>query len=230
MNAAPLLEFRAVEKRYSTAAGEVPALSGVDFSIHAGEFVTVTGPSGSGKSTLLNLATLLDRPSAGDLRFEGNDVGSLRESERSRLRKHSIGMVFQSYHLLPERSVLDNVLFRFRYMDTPADEARKAAGQALELTGLAGMATRTARLLSGGEMQRVAIARAVAVPLRLLAADEPTGNLDAESAAQVMGCLRELNRAGTTVLLVTHNEALIGHGRRHLAFRHGRMVHDRALG
>jgi ABC-type lipoprotein export system ATPase subunit len=230
MNAAPLLEFRAVEKRYATAAGEVPALTGVDFSIHAGEFVTVTGPSGSGKSTLLNLATLLDRPSAGSLRFEGSDVGTLQESERSQLRKQSIGMVFQSYHLLPERTVLDNVLFRFRYMDTPADEARKAAEQALELTGLSGMGGRTARFLSGGEMQRVAIARAVAVPLRLLAADEPTGNLDAESAAQVMGCLRDLNRAGTAVLLVTHNEALISHGRRHLAFRHGRMVHDRALG
>jgi putative ABC transport system ATP-binding protein len=230
MNAAPLLEFRAVEKRYATAAGEVAALSGVDFSIQAGEFVTVTGPSGSGKSTLLNLATLLDRPSAGSLRFEGTDVGALHESGRSKLRKHSIGMVFQSYHLLPERTVLDNVLFRFRYMDTPPREARAAAEQALGLTGLKHMADRTARFLSGGEMQRVAIARAVAVPPRLLAADEPTGNLDAESAAQVMECLRALNQVGTAVLLVTHNEALISHGRRHLAFRHGRLLHDRALG
>jgi ABC-type lipoprotein export system ATPase subunit len=227
---AALLEFKAVDKRYHTPAGEVQALRRVDLKILPGEYVAVTGPSGSGKSTLLNLATLLDRPSAGALCFDGADISSFTESRRTDLRKRAIGVVFQSYHLLPERTVLDNVLFRFRYMDTPPAEARAAAEQALGVTGLAELAERPAHLLSGGEMQRVAIARAIAVPLRLLAADEPTGNLDAEAADKVMACLGRLNRAGTAVLLVTHNEALIGHGRRHVAFRHGQIEHDRALG
>ena len=130
----------------------------------------------------------------------------------------SIGVVFQGYHLLPERSVLENVLFRFRYLDTPPAEARRRSLAALEQTGMAGLAGRAARLLSGGEMQRTAIARAIAVPLRLLAADEPTGNLDAAAAAEVMECLLALHRAGTAVLLVTHNQALIPSVSRHLPF------------
>jgi putative ABC transport system ATP-binding protein len=230
MSAAALLEFDSVDKSYATPAGQIPALTGVSLRISPGEFVTVTGPSGSGKSTLLNLATLLDRPSSGALRFDGTDLAALSEIERGGLRKQAIGMIFQSYHLLPQRSVLDNVLFRFRYMPTPLIEARAASQQALEQTGLTHMAERPAHLLSGGEMQRVAIARAIAVPLRLLAADEPTGNLDAESSEKVMSCLRDLNQAGTTVLLVTHNEALIANGTRHVSFRHGRIEHDRALG
>lgn len=230
MSAVALLQFSSVGKSYATPGGQVPALTDVSLRILPGEFVTVTGPSGSGKSTLLNLATLLDRPSGGTLRFDGADLDSLSEIERGSLRKQAIGMIFQSYHLLPQRSVLDNVLFRFRYMPTSIAEARAASWQALEQTGLTHMAERPAHLLSGGEMQRVAIARAIAVPLRLLAADEPTGNLDAESSEKVIGCLRNLNQAGATVLLVTHNEALIANGTRHVSFRHGRIEHDRELG
>ncbi|MGH8371647.1 MAG: ABC transporter ATP-binding protein [Gammaproteobacteria bacterium] len=229
MRAPPLLELNSVNKCYRTPAGNVEALHALDLAMHAGEFVAVTGPSGSGKSTLLNLATLLDRPTRGSIRFANVDTDSLSEQDRGELRKHSVSVIFQNYHLLPDRTVLENVLFRFRYMDTPLSEATLAAHRALELTGLTGLAQRPARLLSGGEMQRTAIARAVAVPLRLLAADEPTGNLDAESATQVMRCLAELNRGGTAILLVTHDLSLLRHTSRHIAFRHGQIEHDRAL-
>jgi putative ABC transport system ATP-binding protein len=229
MTSSTLLEFRSVEKHYVTSASRIEALSALDITMQPGDFVAITGPSGSGKSTLLNLATLLDRPTRGSVYFDGTDTSALSERARGELRKNSISVVFQSYHLLPERSVLENVMFRFRYMDTPVAEARRAAYRVLELTRLTALAQRPARLLSGGEMQRTALARAIAVPLRLLAADEPTGNLDEESATQVMQCLVELNRNGTAILLVTHNLALLNHARRQLAFRHGRIEHDRAL-
>jgi putative ABC transport system ATP-binding protein len=229
MPGSPLLEFGAVEKRYLTPAGEVAALRPVDLTMQAGEFVAITGPSGSGKSTLLNLAALLDRQTRGRIRFSNTDIDTLSERERGELRKHSVSVIFQNYHLLPERTVLENVLFRFRYLDTPVLAAREAAYRVLELTGLSDLAHRPARLLSGGEMQRTAIARAVAVPLRLLAADEPTGNLDAAAAADVMRCLVELNRSGTAILLVTHNLTLLTHASRHISIRHGQIERDCAL-
>jgi putative ABC transport system ATP-binding protein len=221
---ARILEFRAVSKHYALAAGGVQALHEVDLSLEQGEFAALTGPSGSGKTTLLMLATLLDRASAGCVRFDGQDVTALDEGALSALRARAVGVVFQNYHLLPGRSVLENVLFRFRYLDPQPADPRSIAMDALELVGLADLADRPARLLSGGEMQRVAIARAVAVAPRLLAADEPTGNLDSESATAVMDCLSRLNRLGTTVLMVTHNESLLGYAGRRLQCRHGRLV------
>jgi len=219
-----ILEFRAVSKRYALASGPVQALAEVDFSLREGEFAALTGPSGSGKTTLLMLATLLDRATAGQVSFDGKDVAELGEDGLCALRARAVGVVFQNYHLLPERTVLENVLFRFRYMDPPPADAQAVALKALELVGLEELAERPARLLSGGEMQRVAIARAVAVEPRLLAADEPTGNLDSKSAGAVMECLARLNRLGTTVLMVTHNESLLGYADHRLQCRHGRLV------
>lgn len=218
---APLLECQRVTKTFRDARGPVDVLREVALVIRPGEFVILTGPSGSGKTTLLNLAALLDRPTAGTIRFDGRDVTALSDTELARIRSRAVGMVFQKFHLLPHRSVLENVLFRWRYVEEPADPA--AAAQALARVGLADIPHRPTRLLSAGEMQRVAIARAVALPPRLLVADEPTGNLDGRSADAIMTCFRELNASGMTILMVTHNERLLDYGTRHLVCRDGRL-------
>ena len=221
--AAPILALQGVGKSYPGAAGPVPVLHGVDLAVAGGEFLAITGPSGSGKTTLLNLVALLDRPSAGRILFEGRDVALLDDAQQAALRKTRMGMVVQDFHLLVHRSVLENVLFRFRYVATPRREALALARQALARVGLAVLADQPARLLSGGEMQRVAIARAIALPPRLLLADEPTGNLDAATAEQIMEHFCALHAAGITLLLVTHNPALLRYTRRRLVCRDGTL-------
>jgi len=212
----PVLELNDVWKSFPSPAGPVEVLRGVSMSVSSGEFVMVTGPSGSGKSTLLNLVALLDRPTRGELRFDGEDVTGDDETLLSDLRKHRVGTVFQRFCLLPRRTALENVVFRFRYLaQDPADVQEKARA-ALAEVGLDYAARRPARLLSAGEMQRVAIARAVALRPRLLVADEPTGNLDKVATADVMTCLQRLNREGLTILMVTHNEGLLPFASRHL--------------
>lgn len=221
--AAPVLQMRGVRKSFPTPRGPVQVLRNVDVSIRSGAFAAITGPSGSGKSTFLNLCALLDTPTAGEIFLDGHDVSALDEAGLCALRKERIGMVFQKFCLLPHRSALDNVVFRFRYLPTPRAEARALALDALRLVGLDGQADQPVRLMSGGEMQRVAVARAVAQPPRLLVADEPTGNLDRAAALGVMDIFRELNRRGITILLVTHNEQLLSYATEHLAFRDGRL-------
>ena len=221
--AAPLLELENVAKSYRTAAGELPVLRGVSLALAAGEFAALTGPSGSGKTTLLHLAGLLDRPGAGRIRLEGQDVSALGEATRSRLRALRCGMVFQHFHLLPHRTVRENVRFRFRYTGTPAREAERRTDEAIERVGLSERSAHPARLLSGGEMQRVAIARAVAISPALLLADEPTGNLDAAAAQAVMAQFVELARQGIAVLLATHNPALLVHCHRCWTLDGGRL-------
>jgi putative ABC transport system ATP-binding protein len=219
----PVLQLRHVTKQFATPRGPVDVLKGVNVTLTAGSFVALTGPSGSGKSTFLNLAALLDTPSTGELFLDGDDVARLSEVELCAVRKDKIGMVFQKFCLMPHRSALDNVLFRFRYLDTPVAQARTQAEAALETVGLLGQADQPVRLMSGGEMQRVAVARAVAHRPSLLVADEPTGNLDRTSAAGVMDIFSRLHRQGITVLLVTHNEELLHYAQRHLILRDGRM-------
>jgi putative ABC transport system ATP-binding protein len=200
-----LLELENVRKTFRGPGGGTDALRGVSLALEAGQFGVVAGPSGSGKTTLLMIAGLLQSADGGRVSFDGRDVSRLGDGELAGLRKHSVGMVFQKFCLMPHRSALANVEFRFRYLDVPAREVRRRAADALERVGLAHKAGQAARLLSAGEMQRVAIARALALPPKLLLADEPTGNLDAESARAVMDLLGEANRAGTGVLLVTHD-------------------------
>lgn len=223
MTAAALLELKSVSKHFSLPSGTIAAINNVNVSVSQGEFFALSGPSGSGKTTLLMLAALLDRPSTGKIIFDGRDTSSLDEPELSALRAHYIGMIFQNYYLLPRRTVLQNVVFRFRYMPRPPQKPYETASHALELVGLGGFADRPAGLLSGGEMQRVAIARAIAVGPKLLAADEPTGNLDAESAHTVMECLARLNALGTTIMLVTHNDSLLHYAGRCLRCSHGTL-------
>jgi putative ABC transport system ATP-binding protein len=219
-----VLEMRDVAKIYTTPSRPVKVLSQVSLTIRAGEFVALTGPSGSGKTTFLNLAGLLDRPTSGELCVNGQTVSNLDDAAVDVLRARCIGMVFQRFYLLSRRTVLENVLFRFRYAPAPGVDLRGLAMQALEEVGLAALAGQPARLLSGGEMQRVAIARAVALPPALLLVDEPTGNLDAASAESVMQCFRRLHARGITVVLATHNAGLLPACTRHLVCRDGRVV------
>ena len=217
----PVLQMKGVIKKFPSPSGPVDVLKGIDLAIQPGDFVLVTGPSGSGKTTLLNLAALMDQPTAGEVLFDGVSVSAMDEEALCAVRKRKIGIVFQRFCLLPHRTAFDNVLFRFRYVDGMNGEARTLAMNALATVGLSGIADRKARLLSAGEMQRVAIARAVALKPDLLVADEPTGNLDKESADVAMHCFQTLNEQGITVLMVTHNEALKAYASRHWICRDG---------
>ena len=218
------LRLADVRKTFRAPAGAVEVLRGVSLVLGAGEFGVITGPSGSGKTTLLMVAGLLQPADAGQVWFDGRDVSGLDERERADVRKRGVGMVFQKFCLLPHRSALDNVEFRFRYLERDARAARESSAAALERVGLAHKARQAARLLSAGEMQRVAIARALALPPQLLLADEPTGNLDPAAATRVMDLFRELNREGTSILLVTHNPEWVAPGTIHWTMHDGRLA------
>jgi putative ABC transport system ATP-binding protein len=224
MNA--LLEVRNVSKSFAGRR----VLGPVSFDLAEGEFCAVTGPSGSGKSTFLNLAGFLDTPDEGAIRFAGETVPANARRLRTQLRREKIGMIFQSVFLLPNRSVLENVLFRARYTGIRRASLRGRAEELLAQLGLAERSRQKARLLSGGEAQRAAIARALLTDPALLLADEPTGNLDAESAAEVMRALRDCAARGISVLLVTHNPALLQDVDTHIECREGRFSEKRSLG
>jgi len=217
------LEMRGLSRHFPSPSGTVTALRHVDLSIAPGEFVAISGPSGSGKTTLLHLAALLDRPTGGELLFNGAPVSRMTDEDIDDLRKHNVGMVFQAFHLLPRRSVMENVRFRFRYQEIEPDEEQSRAAEALSWVGMEKLADREVRWLSGGEMQRVAIARAVAGRPALLLADEPTGNLDRANTQAVMECFQRLHEAGITILMVTHNDGLLSFASRHIYCRDGAL-------
>lgn len=218
------LRLEGVGKRFRTPAGAIEILKDISLTLGAGQFGVITGPSGSGKTTLLMVAGLLQDADAGRVWLDGREVSGLDEGARADIRKHGVGMVFQKFCLLPHRSALDNVQFRFRYLAHDARRARELAEVALERVGLADKARQPARLLSAGEMQRVAIARALALPPRLLLADEPTGNLDPAAAAGVMDLFRGLNRDGMSILLVTHNPHWVAAGTVQWTMHEGRLA------
>ncbi len=218
-----ILEMRCVTKSYASPGGIVHALRSVNIEIHRGEFVMITGPSGSGKSTFLHLAALLDRPTSGTVVFEGRDASEMDEDTAARIRAVRIGMIFQRFHLLGHLSAIENVAFRFRYSKISRREALDRSRMALEAMGLKEISAKRAYALSVGEMQRVAIARAVVLEPAILLADEPTGNLDSESADRVMETLGTLHGKGLTVIMATHNERLLSHATRHIVCVGGRM-------
>ena len=226
MEAAIALER--VTKRYGNGAGAIAAVRDVTLAVAAGEFVSLVGPSGSGKSTLLNLAAALDVPSAGRVLIGGRDVATLSTDARSALRLRHIGFVFQSFHLLPTFTVLENVAWPLEFLGVRRRAAADRAAATLEHVGVAAAAwPRRPAELSGGEQQRAAIARALVTEPGLLVADEPTGNLDSRTGGLVLELLRAVNvNAGTTVLLVTHSAAAAAWARRTIELSDGRIVAD----
>jgi putative ABC transport system ATP-binding protein len=224
----PLVELRDVVRAYPRGASEVRALAGLSLSVAQGEKLAIMGPSGSGKTTLLSILGFLDRPSAGEHRFLGQDVRGLDDDALSRLRNRSVGFVFQAFHLIPQLTVLENVETPLLYSGAPLQSWRPRARAALERVGLGHRADHRPGELSGGEAQRAAIARALVTEPHLLLADEPTGNLDSRTGEEIASLIDELHRSGTTVVLVTHNEALGGRAERVLHLRDGRIDREQA--
>ncbi|HEY7412333.1 MAG TPA: ABC transporter ATP-binding protein [Vicinamibacteria bacterium] len=220
-----MIELRDVERVYRRPGGDtVRALDGVSLRIERGELLAVVGSSGSGKTTLMNVLGLLDRPDRGRYLLDGQDVAGLRVDEQARLRNARIGFVFQAFHLLPRTSALENVELPLLYSDRADTDGR--GRRALEAVGLGDRVHHKPSELSGGQQQRVAIARALVNEPDLLLADEPTGNLDAGSAGEVLSLFAALNRDGRTIVIVTHDAAVAAHCRRVARLEDGRIVAD----
>jgi putative ABC transport system ATP-binding protein len=222
-----VVELRGVERRFP---GGVLALAGIDLRVDAGEYVSIVGASGSGKSTLLNIVGLLDRPTAGRYALDGDDTDALGERQRASRRGRSLGFVFQAFHLLPYRSVRENVALALLYAGVPRTERGERAEAALERVGLGHRLDVSPVTLSGGERQRVAIARAVVTGPDLLLCDEPTGNLDSATTGAVLDLLDELHRDGLTILVITHDDLVSRRAQRLVHLRDGRVVDDRSHG
>jgi len=217
-----MLKMSDISKAYRTELVETHALRELDVHIEEGEFVAVTGPSGSGKTTFLNIAGLLESPSSGAYQLDGEDVSQLNDRQRSRIRNQKVGFIFQSFNLIPDLNLADNVDVPLRYRGWSGVERRRAVGDMLDLVGLGSRQNYLPSQLSGGQQQRVAIARALAGKPRFLLADEPTGNLDSEMAGVVMKLLESINEEGTTIVMVTHDPDLARRARRNIHILDGR--------
>lgn len=221
--AGPIIELEDVT-RFFPGPPPVNALRGVSLTVDRGDYLAIIGPSGSGKSTMLNTLGLLDRPSTGRFTFEGINVAGLSDDERSALRGRAVGFVFQSFHLMPTRTVLDNVMLAGTYAGLTREEREPLARAALDRVGLSHRIDASPNTLSGGERQRVAIARAVCTSPRLLLADEPTGNLDRENSASIMRLFAELSADGLTIVMITHDATVAAAAERRVRISDGELV------
>jgi len=221
-----MIELENVTKIYQMGDIELRALNGVSLTIEAGDLVAIMGPSGSGKSTMMNILGCLDVPTDGTYRLDGVDVGSLRDNELAEIRNRKIGFVFQAFNLIPRTSAIRNVELPMVYAGV--DHRRHKATEALEKVGLGGRVKHMPNELSGGQQQRVAIARAIVTDPVMILADEPTGNLDTASTIEIMKLLVELNEAGRTVILITHENDVAGFAKRVVTLRDGKIVSDEA--
>ena len=218
-----------LQKIFRTEEVETWALTEVNIEINKGEFVAVMGPSGCGKSTLLNILGLLDNPTSGEYYLNGNEVSKFKESQRTNLRKGVIGFVFQSFNLIEELNVYENIELPLLYMKMPAADRKKRVKEAMDRMAISHREKHFPQQLSGGQQQRVAIARAVVANPDLILADEPTGNLDSKNGAEVMNLLTELNREGTTIMMVTHSMHDAGYAGRTINLFDGRVVPESIL-
>src|SRR5499433_3426809 len=223
---APLIRLSGVTKVFLTDEVETHALSGIHLDIRDGEYVSIAGPSGCGKSTLLSILGLLDTPSNGSYALKGNEVANLSFADRARIRNREIGFIFQSFNLIGDLTVYENVELPLTYRGMSASERKKRVEAALERVGMAHRAKHMPSQLSGGQQQRVAVARAVAGEPLILLADEPTGNLDSRSGEAVMGLLKELHQTGATICMVTHDPRYAAHADRSIHLFDGRVVEE----
>jgi len=221
-----MLKLTNVSKTFEGGEVRTRALDRINLDIEAGEYVAVTGPSGCGKSTLLSMLGLLDTPDSGECWFEGHNVAGWSEAQLNRLRRGRIGFIFQSFNLIEELSVAENVELALEYMDVPARERRERVAAMLDKLGVAHRAKHRPSQLSGGQQQRVAIARALIAGPALLLADEPTGNLDTAHGDEVMRILRQINAEGTTIVMVTHSPSHAAQASRTLRLLDGRILVD----
>jgi putative ABC transport system ATP-binding protein len=225
-NGHPVIHLEEVTKVFYTDEVETHALSGIHLSIRGGEYVAIAGPSGCGKSTLLSILGLLDTPSSGKYSLNGKPAESLTLSERARIRNREIGFIFQSFNLIGDLSVYENVELPLTYRGMPASDRRKRVQEALEKVGMAHRMKHFPSQLSGGQQQRVAVARAIGGKPLVLLADEPTGNLDSANGEAVMGLMRDLHREGSTICMVTHDPRFAQHAERTIHLFDGRVVED----
>ena len=224
-----MIKIENVSKSFRTEEVETFALRGVSLDVNKGEFVAIMGPSGCGKSTLLNILGLLDNPSDGKYILDGTDVSSLKEKQRTGLRKGKIGFVFQNFNLIDELTVEENVELPLRYLNVSASERKTRVKEVLERMGISHRAKHFPQQLSGGQQQRAAIARAVIARPELILADEPTGNLDSKNGQEVMDLLTELNREGTTIVMVTHSRHDAAYTNRVINLIDGKIVDNMDL-
>ncbi len=219
-----IIETSSLSKVFRTSEVETTAVDGVDLRVQDGEFVALMGPSGCGKSTLLHILGLLDSPSSGSYRFLGDEVGGLPERRRAAIRKNNIGFIFQSFNLIDELTVFENVELPLAYCGAPAGERRRRVTAVLERLDIAHRARHYPLQLSGGQQQRVAVARALVVAPKLILADEPTGNLDSRHGEEVLDILRTLNAEGSTIVMVTHSEQHARNCNRVLGLKDGKFA------
>ena len=221
-----MIKIENLSKVFRTEEVETVALDGVSLDVNEGEFVAIMGPSGCGKSTLLNIMGLLDNPTSGSYLLDGEEVGQLRESQRTSVRKGKIGFVFQSFNLIDELNVEENVALPLKYIGVPASERKQRTTEILRRLELSHRAKHYPQQLSGGQQQRVAIARAVVMNPKLILADEPTGNLDSKNGLEVMQLLTQLNTEGTTIVMVTHSQRDAGYATRTINLFDGQVVKE----
>jgi len=221
-----MISLTNIVKRYKMGEEEFKALDGVDLEIQRNEYVALIGPSGSGKSTLMNLLGCLDTPSEGKYVLNGRDTSTMDDNDLARVRNQEIGFIFQSFHLLPRMTVLQNVMQPLVYRGIPKAERVKMASEALDKVGLSHRMGHRPNQLSGGQRQRVAVARALVGKPSILLADEPTGNLDSKTSAEIMALFDELHQQGQTVIVVTHEPDIAAHCHRTLRVSDGKIVQD----
>ena len=221
-----MISLTNIVKRYMMGEEEIMALAGVDLSIQRNEYVALIGPSGSGKSTLMNLLGCLDTPSEGKYVLNGRDTSTMNDNELAKVRNQEIGFIFQSFHLLPRMTVLQNVMQPLVYRGIASAERAKMAAEALNKVGLGDRMSHRPNQLSGGQRQRVAVARALVGNPSILLADEPTGNLDSRTSAEIMALFDELHQQGQTVIVVTHEPDIAAHCHRTLRVSDGKIVQD----